>query len=220
MPPPQSFISPWDGADIERRSRAVPEPGRIRTPPVAVASAECDKELPPELILLGLMSSPPSRQRRKSPEPGAEPGAEPGEPDAEEPGGASQPPSDVYCNPWYDEASDEYAFWVQATAVKPRAASATEDGWTESELMAVRTLLNQIDGVAAAQSDQPDSPDSRTAGAPEVPFGLRARSRTVFAEPEPPHTASPKAIAPPRERVIDGIVELYLSTLYKLRFLA
>jgi len=200
VPPPQSFISPWDGADIERRSRAVPEPGRIRTPPVAVASAECDKELPPELILLGLMSSPPSRQRRKSPEPGAEPGAEPGEPDAEEPGGASQPPSDVYCNPWYDEASDEYAFWVQATAVKPRAASATEDGWTESELMAVRTLLNQIDGVAAAQSDQPDSPDSRTAGAPEVPFGLRARSRTVFAEPEPPHTASPKAIAPPRER--------------------
>ena len=199
MPPPQSFISPWDGADIERPSRAVPAPGRIRTPPVAVASADCDKELPPELILLGLMSSPPSRQRRKSPEPGSEPGAEPGEPDTEEPGGASQPPSDVYCNPWYDEASDEYAFWVQASAVKPRAASAVEDGWTESELMAVRILLNQIDGVAAAQSEQPDSPDSRTAGAPEVPFGLRARSRTVFAEPETPHTASPKAVAPPRE---------------------
>ena len=199
MPPPQSFISPWDGADIERPSRAVPAPGRIRTPPVAVASADCDKELPPELILLGLMSSPPSRQRRKSPEPGSEPGAEPGEPDTEEPGGASQPPSDVYCNPWYDEASDEYAFWVQASAVKPRAASAAEDGWTESELMAVRILLNQIDGVAAAQSEQPDSPDSRTAGAPEVPFGLRARSRTVFAEPETPHTASPKAVAPPRE---------------------
>ena len=140
--------------------------------------------LPPEAVLLGLMSSPPSRMQRARPPHniGDAPSATPAPAGAAENGWAEegeeageQGPSDYYVNYWLAGGEGE-----TEPPAEERHNSRDEDlGWSETEFNEYRTLFAGLGAPAHNDSDD----DGARSDAPVDADSSPVRQRTAEASP-------------------------------------
>ena len=169
---------------------------------------------PPEAVLLGLMSSPPSRSACRNSilsDGGWGPGV--GSGGAGSDGDTTPPPtgdgapketaeqdsSDVYCNPWIEgfeaadaliEACDAAGGWQAAAAGWRVSSPPDEEGWTETEISRIKSLLGGASkhpeatlsrgggAAASAAHEAAARGDAQEAASPSRPDGEKVSRRT------------------------------------------